>query len=425
VLRAGVTGTGGTITYAYSGNATTTLTNANSLEFYGGHVTVGGNIVPITVSVSYVGSSAGIQAVAGQIPVQFLPNNVTPGGGSNGGGAYPEPNGNTNAAQYYSTIPQFTASDEFQGSTPWEGTNSLNTNYGSPIDYQTLTSEIVGILPYRFVTNVDAPSTIANITPEQARQLWETGYIYLSQLTGQNADEGGIVYALGRDVGSGLRTVLLSETGIGVRTSVVQYEPVLTTSTNPYLSGQYTSHAGAIVTGGTYAYVSGTANLPVYANETINGLPLLNGDAGYPSFTNLGNALAAYTNTTGTNGGAGNLTNAALSGTAGWFVTGLADSDAQTAFSNGAHEVAWNGVYLGTLPAGGGASTQLAEGYYTFWSYLQLQFLPTASNYSSTASALVSALYTDLYNTDATVLLKNVNIGRTQDGGNILPYQPY
>jgi hypothetical protein len=411
VLTAGVTGTGGVITYAYSGTSKTTLTSANALAFFGGHVTVNGNIVPVTVEVSYVGSSAGIQAVADQQPVQFLSGTDTAAGSP-----YPEPNGSTNPANYQSVIPEFTASDEFQGSTPWLNTNSLNTNFSAAQTYAKLKSDVVGILPYEFVTNVDAPASINNITPNQARSLWESGLLPLSQFTGKNADENGYVYAVGRDIGSGLRTVFLSETGIGVQTSIVQYAPV--TGTNV---GSYTTNTGA-TTSGTYTYING-ASQPLYPNETINGVPLFNGDGGYSSFTPLQTVLASYSNSNG-----GSITS---DGTAGWFVTPLAYPDAQTAQKAGSHEVAWNGVFLtgsagGTLASGGAASANLAEGYYTFWSYLQLQYLDNSTWTSNTTVAdFLSDVANDLINNDATVLLKNVNVSRSSDGGNLSLFNPY
>jgi len=414
VLTAGVSGTGGTITYAYSGSASTTLTNANALAFYGGHVVTASGTIPVTVEVSYAGSSAGLQAVSDQQTVQFLPANATPGGSP-----YPEPNGNTNASQYQSAIPNFTASDEFQGSTPWLGTNSLNTNFGAAQTYKSLHSDIVGILPYEFVTNVDAPSSITNITPNQAQQLWEQGLIPLAQLTGKSTDSGGYIYAVGRDIGSGLRTVFLSESGIGVQTPIVQYQPVATTGTGTYTSGAFTTGDNAVISG-TWTYVSSQA---VYQNETINGVPLDNGDGGYSSFTPLQAVLASYSNSNGAS-----LTS---DGTAGWYVTPLAYPDAKTAQTGGSHEVAWNGVFLtgtenGALASGGAASANLANGYYTFWSYLQLNYLAGSSWTSNkTVADLEADLANDLITTDATVLLNNVNVSRSLDGGQVVYTNPY
>jgi hypothetical protein len=252
------------VTTAISGTNTTTLTTANAVAWFGGNI----NGTPVTVELSYVGSSAGIQDVAAQTTANFLPTSATASSI-----AYPEPNTSGNPHQTH--IPNFTASDEFQASTPWQGTNSLT---GASVNYQTLHSDIVGVLPYRWVSNVDAPSTLKNITPKQAQLLFKSGWIYLSQLTGSNADENTAVYAIGRDIGSGLRTVLLSETGIGVQTKIQQYEPAITTSTS---------------VSGTFTYITSQV---LYPAETVNGVALPTGDGGYSSFTNLGIAIDSYTN---------------------------------------------------------------------------------------------------------------------------------
>lgn len=381
--------TAGLVTTAISGTTTTTLSTANAVAWYGGNI----NGTPVTVELSYVGSSAGIQDVASQTTANFLPISATASSV-----AYPEPS--TSGNPHQAVIPNFTASDEFQASTPWEGTNSLT---GSAVTYQTLTSNVVGVLPYRWVSNADAPASITNITPPQAQELFKTGYIYLSQVTGSNADEGGVLYAIGRDIGSGLRTITLSETGVGVQTTIKQYEPTVSKSgTTPYISTQV-----------------------LYPAETVNGVALATGDGGYSSFSGLLAILSSYTNTLG---GGDNLQSyaAALSGTAGWYVTPLADGDAQTAFTAGAHEVAWNGNYLGTLGTAGTASPALAEGRYTFWSYIQLQYLSSqlSTTVNPTAYAFEQALKTDLKNVDSTVLLKDLNVSRSQDGGPLLP-APY
>ncbi|MGA3169508.1 MAG: hypothetical protein ABSE62_00700 [Chthoniobacteraceae bacterium] len=386
--------TAGLVTVAYSGTNTTTLTTANALTWYGGNI----NGTPVTVKVSYVGSSAGIQDVAAQLTAKFLPIGATAAGSP-----YAEPNtaGNANDPE----IPNFTASDEFQASTPWQGTNSLT---GTSVAYQQLFGDdIVGVLPYRWVSNVDAPSRLSNITPHQAQLLFKTGWIYLSQLTGSNADENLAAYAIGRDIGSGLRTVLLSETAIGVQTGVQQYEPtVSTTNSLTYVASQV-----------------------LYPAETVNGVSLGTGDGGYSSFSGLQAALEAYTNSNG-----GNLSNTANVDLPGYYVTGLADSDAQTVFAKGAHEVAWNGFYLGTLGtygngAGqtGSASFSLSEGQYTFWSYLQLQYQTSklSNSVNATAYAFEQALVNDLRHTDSPVLLKDMNVYRTQDGELVLGGNPY
>ena len=422
--------TTGAITWAYSNGTTESnaIQKANALIFYGGNVVVASSTVPITVSVSYVGSSAGIQDVAATGTANFLALSST-----EGGSPYPDPTASGAPAQD-EEYPLFTASDEFQISTPWYGTNTLTTS--GTETYAQLNSDIAGVIPYRFVASPDAPTRLSNITVQQARELWEEGFVWLSSLTGStSANSGGAypddseaIYALGRNTGSGLRTVLLSETGIGVTTSVKQFEPTISGTAAPYAA---TSQV-------------------LYPAGNVNGQNLAVGDNGYSSFTNLDPAISAYTVT---NGGTilGSGSNyPAIGATKAIYVTALADADAQTAINNGAHEIAYNGFYLdgvpynptvtgssvGILPAGGGASPELANGQYTFWSYIQLQYQSglttttpvnpnTTTAQQEAAYAFEQALYQELKTTDAAVLLQNMNVSRSADGGTISKGNPY
>jgi hypothetical protein len=413
--------TSGAITYAFSGTGVTSASafaNSNAITFYGGNVTVNGTADPVTVEISYVGSSSGIQDVASSGTANFLPNGATPAGSP-----YADPTTAGNAGD--EEFPIFTASDEFQASTPWDGVNTLT---GPSVTYQALESDIAGVIPYRFVASPDAPARLTNISLQQAQVLWETGYIWLSTLTGSTSDNTEAIYALGRNPGSGLRTVLLSETGIGVGTLVKQFEPTVSGTAAPYVA---------------------TAQVR-YPAGTVNGVSLPVGDNGYSSFGSLDPAISAYTITNGGSlvGSGVNYPATAQGATSAIYVTALADADAQTAIKNGAHELSYNGFYLagvpytgsgttGLLPSGGGASPNLANGQYTFWSYIQLQYqsslatesLTPTSSYP-TAEQLVArpfeqALYQDLGGEDAAVLLQNMNVNRQQDGGNIYEGNPY
>ncbi len=434
VLAAG----GGTITTAYTGG---NIYTANQVTFTGGNISG----TAVTIKLSYTGSSAGIQAVSAGLNVKFLPDGVT-------GGSQPDPTVNGNSSE--SHIPDITLADEFQASTPWIGTNSLS-NPPTVTTYQVLTQVQSGILPYRFVANKDAPAALNNITPLQAQVLWKNGSIPLSQFTGLNADEGTSVYAIGRDIGSGLRTILLSETGIGVNTQIVQYQVTTTAASQVvgiavFSKGKgYTSAPTVTITGGggsgatATATVSGgiltgftvtnggsgytstptvtltgggattqgsaiadlggnsvTSQVP-YPASVVNGVSLPLGDGGYSSFTGLLNALVATTG--GATGPIG-----------GYYVTALADPDAVTAIAGGAHELTWNGVALGTPSTGSTASPALAEGKYTFWSYILVDYLPTLAG---TQKATATAIANQLHNQDATVLLGDVNVSRQYDGG--------
>ena len=213
----GNTVTGVTVSYVGS-----SLLSANQVNFYGGSVTHG-TTYPVIVKVSYTGSTSGIIAVSSQVNVPFLPTGT--GVGVGGGQTDPTVAGNPSDSH----IPDFTLSDEFQSTTPFVGTN--NTITGVPVTYQDIKGDDKGgILPYEFVSNADAPATLNNITSEQAQQLWIAGNIPLSILTGSQSDVNTLVFPIGRDIGSGLRTVLLATTGIGVTTTITEYEPTTSAS---------------------------------------------------------------------------------------------------------------------------------------------------------------------------------------------------
>jgi len=448
---------GGTITRAFNG---TNVLVANVVTWTGGNI--GGT--PVTIKLAYTGSAAGYQAVAGQIPVRFLPDSV------NGlGQGQTDVNASLGAAAE-SHVPDFTFADEFQASTPWIGTNSLaktayatgGATYGSPQAYQTLTDDVVGILPLRVVASPGAPFT--NITPQLAQQVYEGGGIPLSQFTGNASDVNSTVYGLGRDVGSGARTLWLAETGVGTNTLVQDYQPAVTVTNKsvvkiiPFAGGSnYTSaptvtlgapssgttataHAnltGGKVTsytidnpgsgyaaaptitiaggGGDGAYgtvvIGGgtvTAN-PLYANQDLIGIHSTNGNGGYSTFGAELTAIAANPSAAG-----------------GYFIAYVADADAQTALAAGAVEVAWNGVFLGTLGTSGTASPALANGQYSLWGYIRIAHLSnlvTTGSGASIQGKTEKAISDQLRNYDAQVLLSDVNVQRLTDGGQIFQGQ--
>jgi hypothetical protein len=359
---------GGTLSSGYA--------TANQTVLTGG--TIGG--VPVTIYTSWTGSTAGNQDVAQNPPEQnaslkvgFLDPNTqlgTPGGGI------------TYNATLNPHYPQFTLSDTFQSTVPFHGHVTITSPATNYVTLDEASPNSPAITGYKFLTNKGAPASLANITTNLARLLFTSpGGVSLAQFTGSNSDEGTTVYPVGRDIGSGARYILLAETGIGTAnsSSLVQYTPTISSSN-------------------ITAY-------PASAGGTINLITFSAGNGGYSSFSNVLTALSATSSV-------------------GPFVTYVTDSDAITAEGAGAHELTWNGVAYGTGKEGANltAPTSIAEGQYTYWSYLHVYYnkaFISASYPSAYAFANDLDNELDADKTTGAILSSDVAVGRLTDGGNV------
>lgn len=279
--------------------------------------------------------------------------------------------------------PVINISDTYQSSTPWLGTNTFASQaYSTPITYNHLNEDIVGVIPYIFVANYGAPASLTNITQQQAATLFEIGTDTLNLLTGSQNDVNTNVYATGRDTGSGSRLIVLAETGVGVDTNIIQYE-----------AQSYNSST-------TPPTITAPLEFPA---STVNGVPLPAGDGGFPSFSGLLTLLSAQS--------PGSV-----------YITYLNQYDAATAKAAGAKELTYNGVALGTLGTYGagtnntGTSSQaLSLGQYSFWSYVHVLY-GTLTGPAHTFQQKLSTIYR---NQDAPVLLGDVFVTRNSDGAPI------
>jgi hypothetical protein len=247
------------------------------------------------------------------------------------------------------------------------------------------------ITAYAFVANASAPSRLNNLTTNLAQQLFTDGEVPLAFFSGSNSDESTIVYAVGRDIASGARYALLAETGIGTGNSdsLSQFEPTISGTTltdivdNPATSG------------------------------TINLIAPIAGNGGYPSFTPVDAVLSATS-----------------TATVGYAISYVTDTDAVTAQAAGAHILSWNGVSSGIAASGTAVYTNyegakntapvsIAEGAYTYWTYLHVYF--NNSNISAIAKTLANSLSSDLSTDTATgaILTSDVGVGRNYDGGTV------
>ena len=452
---------GGTVTTAYTGG---NIITASQVNWYGGNI--GGT--PVTIKINYNGSASGIQAVAAQQQVAYLADSAS---GANVSASLLTDN----------EVPDITLADEWQSSTPWVGTNGaadqLNGGNGTNGDgsstFASLVDDIVGVLPYKFVASPGAPFT--NITPNLAYQLYTSGSVPLSQFTGNPSDSTHFVFPLGRDIGSGARTITLSETGVGTTTSIHQWTPTVSLGAGKgvvgiavYTTGSNYTAPTITFSGGGGSGVAATVLTGSAANAgKIVGYTITNSGSGYtsaPSYTihdstgtgasatvilaggNIGSQVPAaggvqYNVTIPTGDGGyssfGNLLTAVTATGTGsyagdYWVAGVAYSDAKVALAAGAQELTWNGVSLGTvgidtLGAGTGpdgtSSANLSNGRYSFWSYIRFNYLSTLQTSKPAAYSFEQALKTQTKTYDAEVHLKDLNVKRGTDGGVIVPGQ--
>jgi hypothetical protein len=298
-------------------------------------------------------------------------NNNDPRGGSS-----------TNAEPH---IPDMNFMDTFQGGSPFNGTVG-------GIAYATETAPIVGVVTFRWTASENFPGT--NMTPQIAQYLYtNVGVAPLSLWTGNSADASKVVYAAGRDPDSGTRATAFAESGIGIFSSVQQWQPINVS-------------AGSI------------GDIQLYPAETVNGITYPQGQGGESS----GSSLRAFLTNTLSATAAGEYNGA----TTGYLVAYLGVSDSNGVISG---QVAPNGNAVG-LTYNGVAFSQTAveQGQYTFWGYEHLGRVGNLDNNNTSggklffANQLVAGL---LGSSDATlspnVKFGNMAVSRSADGGNVSP----
>ncbi len=457
----------------YNGSA---IITANVVRWR--NATIGGQ-GNVTIQINYNGSAGGWKTNSASQQVRFIPDSAAAGSGATD--VLTSTTANATLA-----VPDFHISNEYQDSTPWIGTNTISFPENGATTYQSLTDEIVGILPLRLVASKAAPSGL-NLTPQLARQLYTNGELRLSQLTGNQSDYAKKVYPLSRGIDSGVRTLWAAANGIGTSTPILTYNATVGSTTNKPVLGVtvvspgtgYTSAPTVTFSGGGGSGAAATATV---ANGRITGFTVTSSGSGYSSAPSVslsggngtlasaravieGGTVTSHALWAATAAPVGNATdsrilgistpvgnggyatfapllsaltsNLSLSGgnSGDIYLTVLGDSDADSAIKGGAKEVSWNGNTLGTLgtygniggventpTSVGSATPSLANGSYDLWGYVRL---PYRSNLTSNAAkyAVHQAIAAQLRNYDAPVKLGDVNVQRTADGGIIEPGQ--
>jgi hypothetical protein len=425
----------GTVTGAYAGTSGTTGNNVSLFET----PTAAGTVV---FENNLSGSIAGAEALNGLGNQIAFPTDagitlspVTPGSSTvaaSGGTA------NVTFSTTETTDPDLAFSDNTLA--------TLTSVVDLAVPGATLTGSeaqgVVGIVPYVFVANattdvtdfgstvrstngsvVYANTTVAvNVTPQNFARLWSAGTINTAKkhpeiFTGNPADTGYTIYALGRDIDAGTRASILAETGYPLKgngakaavQAVVQYYPL--DASNNIL--------------GNVSTINPITSFEIVPNQTVDGIPLNNGNGGYNSGSPESKALSA-------------TFSSSLSKTIEIGYLGVSDGYSALTASGTNRQPALLLGYNGSTfnPAGSsttaGYATQadinkIYAGQYTVWDYEHLFFAPNntggnGTNNSTDPTSVVAALYTQLQTnglellSSAGVHSANLLVSRTDDG---------
>lgn len=436
---------------AFDGTGTD-FSGANFQIFKGTIGTIQGGTGTVIVKTNWSGSVEGIRDIAATPPnnIAFIADAtaVATGNGTNG------------ATATVNEQAQIALSDARQSSTKYKA----GTTAG--VVYATLTATKVGIVPFAFVANFNAPAAITNVTSVAEKRLLEQGGIPTAFLVPGSTDQTPI-YGVGRYFGSGTRLTTLAEVGYGTLTLVQQFAPVGTVTAGvvghiDLDANQDDGTGGGQTSGGTVANFlrDDTSNIidDDYGHVGAAGfLGALGESDSYAAVWNIspklpgaGNArYLTYNGTTGFGGHAYKQTIATTVGSnvitvpttagviAGQIVTlpGFVAAGSVVSVTPAAGDltltldknaVATTPVSTPTGIIGSLLPNQLRNGQYTFWNYEQYLInslvtgdVSTYSNLLSPQISTVDYVYSGLLD-DATF-----KVQRFQDGGPVSPKGTY
>jgi hypothetical protein len=364
-------------TAAWEGTSPT-LGSANKACFKG---SVAGITGTTTVNCNWSGSVTGMAAVGAGVATSgwIDPDTAT------FASATASPFGNVyavGAAPKTSVIPTVACSDVYQASTTVSA---------------ALDDVIGGVIPFKMVASESAPVTLTNITDQLHEALWVQGSQQQSLFTG-NAADTNLVYAVGRDAGSGTRVTRLAETRYGIAKPVTQW--------------RVTTSSGVASDVRLWPSLVEEATAPSnMAND-----PTQQGNGGYTS----GSVIATIMGSTSASVNIRDAANTILVGGQNvCFISHLGLSDAATAIAAGAKELTYNGA----------AYTQdnVRNGKYTDWGYLHVLNKTAAltADQGLARNAIITAFGTSLLPFGATVEagidVSTMAVSRSEDGGLVGP----
>jgi hypothetical protein len=333
-------------------------TSASNLRIYKG--TIDG--VLYTIRCTFSGSTQGILDLADQNAIHYLKTDTAVA------------NNNDTTSLVLNTNTETAASDMAFSDVDKLLSARPNANLGGGP---------VGVVPFMFVGGVNIPSGATNMTDQIHNTLWSLGSIPASVMSGVAGDATTLLYATGRNNGSGTRASILSETRYGSFNSVVQYNGTLTGSDG---SGTVGSPTLFLSSGNPDPNGGHTSNSTV--KSMVTRTPPAN--TVYVSYLTVSDALTAtgYNETTGLSSG-----------------------------GEGAKALTYNGVRYSPANVNSGA--------YTLWGAQQLYIKDGASQAINDFFAdLEAGLQNATYLGTAGLPTSGLAVERTGgDGGSILPLE--
>ncbi|GAB4173625.1 MAG: hypothetical protein Fur0032_13230 [Terrimicrobiaceae bacterium] len=386
------------VAHDFTGNNISQLIASNKAIFVGTFPGIAGTT---TIRTSFNGSTEGLNAIAGNNDPSFLTAAAL---------------ANTGSIQGGTTSPTETLRPKFSFSDVYQSTSPVDNIVLNPVG-----SSAVGVVTFAMIANEGAPSNFTNVTIQQTRALWQSGFQPLSIFTGDPNDASTLVFATGRNDGSGTRSAYLTEWLYGAANTVNQY--IVTTagqSVNGTISAITLVPAGGNGIGNLLC-PDGTGNA-----STLWGNDVL-GNGGYRS----GSALRGIMGRTSTSVDVYDGVNQTpvLSGANILLLTWLSTADSRNAAANGAKILAYNGVLVTPLATGDpnnfngtGFSEadykKITSGAYSAWSYQHLYHWGSLSTEEQAwRDAMVNTwLNPALQQTANGVVLTDMLVERADDG---------
>ena len=336
------------VCHDFTGNNLSQLIASNKAVFSGTFPGITGTTV---IRTSFNGSAEGLNAIAGNNNPTFLQAAALL---------------NTGSIQGSTTTPTQTLRPKFSFSDVYQSTTPIDNEVLNPVGAST-----VGVVTFAMIANEGAPADLTNVTIQQARQLWTSGIQPLSLFTGDPSDTS-LVFATGRNDGSGTRAAYLTEWTYGVANLVNQY--ITTASGNSTAITRITLVPANGLGSGNFT-TSGTANASTLWGNSATG------NGGYSSSSALRTVMGLPSTSVDVYNGVDNSPD--ISGANILLLTWLSTADSKNAAAAGGKILTYNGVGVTPIDAAGSYLSsgfneadfkKIASGTYSAWSYQHLYY---------------------------------------------------